>query len=490
MAEYSVLQEHEVLKMFPMTSGSLPPINADNVVFISRPNLTCMDIIADNIKLEERKGGSGVKIDFHIFFVPRKSLLCEKRLVQAGVFGSITCSSLPVYFFPLDTDLLSMELPTAYGDIASGDLTSLHYAATALTRLQAVTGTIPRIYGKGTAAAQVFDLMTRQKKETCGRVPQVRSQIDTLVILDRAVDLVSPLPIQLTYEGLIDEMFGIQCSSVRLPENKVVSLSSAEEFYGELRGLNFNAVGPSLARKARSLAVAEGERHEARNVRELKQFVDKLPGMQAAKASLATHTTVAELVKAKIDCEEFRPSLELEQFILEGGATDYLEQVEDLAIGSETPLLRLLRLICLQSVVSSGLKPRLFDQYRRLILQNYGYGHLLTLDRLNTAGLLTQSTGNRPAYTMLRKRLSLILDNVDEQCPADIAYVHSVYAPLSVRLVQQLDKPGWRNMRDVLDLLPGPSFEDTQQVAAEARPRSQGGPKVPSWTYHPNNQVL
>ena len=155
----------------------------------------------------------------------------------------------------------------------------------------------------------------------------MRSQIDTLVILDRAIDLVSPLPIQLTYEGLIDEMFGIQCASVRLPENKVVSLSSAEELYGELRGLNFNAVGPSLARKARSLAVAEGERHEARNVRELKQFVDKLPGMQAAKASLATHTTVAELVKAKIDCEEFRPSLELEQYILEGGATDYLEQV-------------------------------------------------------------------------------------------------------------------------------------------------------------------
>ena len=100
---------------------------------------------------------------------------------------------------------------------------------------------------------------------------------------------------------------------------------------------------------------------------------------------------------------------------------------------------------------------------------------------------------------MLRKRLSLILDNVDEQCPADIAYVHSVYAPLSVshpfnlrkftsffkkvRLVQQLDKPGWRNMRDVLDLLPGPSFEDTQQVAAESRPRSQGGPKVPRWTF-------
>lgn len=50
------------------------------------------------------------------------------------------------------------------------------------------------------------------------------------------------------------------------------------------------------------------------------------------------------------------------------------------------------------------------------------------------------------------------------QRPHDIAYVHTVYGPLSVRLVQQLESPGWRHIRDVLDTLPGPSFEDTQQV--------------------------
>ena len=144
VAEFSVLKEHEVVKMFPLSPGPLPAISADNVVFITRPSLSCMDIIADNIKQEECRGGSGVKTDFHVLFVPRKSLLCEKRLVQAGVFGSLSCSSLPVYMFPLDTDLLSMELPTAYGDLVTGDLTSLHYAATALTRMQAVTGVIPR----------------------------------------------------------------------------------------------------------------------------------------------------------------------------------------------------------------------------------------------------------------------------------------------------------------------------------------------------------
>ena len=56
----------------------------------------------------------------------------------------MSCSSLPVYMFPLDTDLLSMEPPTAFADLVSSDMTSLHYAATAITRLQAVTGVIPR----------------------------------------------------------------------------------------------------------------------------------------------------------------------------------------------------------------------------------------------------------------------------------------------------------------------------------------------------------
>ena len=151
----SILQ-FQVVKMHPLERSALPPVGAENVVFITRPNLDNMDIIAENIKQEERSGGgSGIKTEFHILFVPRKSLLCEKRLVEGGVLGSLSCSSLPAYLFPLDTDLLSMELPNAYRDVVLGDPTSLHYAATALTRLQAVTGTIPRIYGKGTAAAQV-----------------------------------------------------------------------------------------------------------------------------------------------------------------------------------------------------------------------------------------------------------------------------------------------------------------------------------------------
>ena len=77
-----------------------------------------------------------------------------------------------------------------------------------------------------------------------------------------------------------------------------------------------------------------------------------------------------------------------------------------------------------------------------------------------------------------------------------IFYYFLVYGPLSVRLVQQLEAPGWRNLRDVLDTLPGnnslsgrviilfpltsgPTFEDTQQVAGGgAGRRGEGARKV------------
>ena len=470
--------------------GQWPPATTKHVVFIVRPSLANMDLVAGYVKQEEASGGSGVRTEYHIVFVPRKSLLCEKRLIQKGVFGSLSCHSLPIYLFPLDTDLLSMEIPSSFRDMVDGDMTSLHYAATSLTRLQAVTGVIPRIYGKGSAAKQVFDLMNRMKRESCGRDPQVRSQIDALVLIDRSVDLISPLPTQLTYEGLLDEMIGIQCGSLTLyhPERKVITMTSQEELYQELRGLNFSAVGPTLSQKAKKIkAMADEIRDESITVKKMKQFITSgnLSDIQKMKQPLENHIGLTEIVKSKIDSEEFLTVLELEQRILTGGGEGgrYLDEIEDLVCSNSLPVTRIIRIICLQSVVCSGLKPRVFESYRRLLLESYGYDLLLSLDNLSQAGLFVANTANkRSNYSVLSKRLGIIVENVDEQDPHDIAYVHTVYGPLSVKLVQQLESPGWRNIRDILDMLPGHMFEDAQQVGAggmfPAGKRNPGQKKV------------
>lgn len=53
--------------------------------------------------------------DFHILFVPRRSLLCEQRLKDLGVLGSFFHrEEYRLNLIPFDGDLLSMESENAF----------------------------------------------------------------------------------------------------------------------------------------------------------------------------------------------------------------------------------------------------------------------------------------------------------------------------------------------------------------------------------------
>lgn len=148
----------------------------------------------------------------------------------------------------------------------------------------------------------VANMMLRMKREFSGHA-QILPVFDTLLLLDRNVDLLTPLATQLTYEGLIDEIYGItngKCMKkcvrtpkkdflnsfsnhhtlvaltgyVKLPpekfaqkkqgeggkdlptEPKKLQLNSAEELYAEIRDKNFNAVGAALSKKAKIISAA------------------------------------------------------------------------------------------------------------------------------------------------------------------------------------------------------------------------------------------
>ncbi|XP_072028942.1 vacuolar protein sorting-associated protein 33A-like [Amphiura filiformis] len=490
IAEYSLLKEHEVDKMFPLRPGRLPVTTTgtgagiQNIIFMVRPKLEMMDTIADNIKRTEEMQGRFRK-EFHIFFVPQRTLLCEQKLKDLGVYGNFTTvSEYNLELLPFDSDLLSMEHETAFPECyLRNDKTSMFYAAKALMKIQALYGVIPNIYGKGHCAKHVADMILRMRREMAGNEKQIQPQIDTLLLLDRTVDLLTPLATQLTYEGLIDEIYGVQNTTVKLPpekfakkddgnqqqqqqdlptEPKKIQLNSSDELFALIRDKNFHAVGPELSRKAKSLSAAYEERKGAKTVRDIKQFVSKLPHIQAAKQSLATHTSIAELVKERTDKETFMDSLQTQQEFMNGLDTEkpngYLED----CIARKDPLIKVLRLMCMQSVTNNGLKQKVYDYYRREILQTYGFEHVLTLNNLEKLGLLKPQSSK--TYSTIRKTLQLCVGDVNEQNPKDISYVFSGYAPLTVRLAQFLARPGWRSIDEVLKLLPGPTVEEVQKI--------------------------
>ena len=61
-------------------------------------------------------------------------------------------------------------------------------------------------------------MMLRMRREMAGTEAQITPQIDNLLILDRTVDLITPLLSQLTYEGLIDEVLWCHEQYVHIDE--------------------------------------------------------------------------------------------------------------------------------------------------------------------------------------------------------------------------------------------------------------------------------
>lgn len=136
----------------------------------------------------------------------------------------------------------------------------MYQVAQSIFFLQSKFGPIGRVWGKGTAAKQVWDLLVRLQKENKESAKfEQNSYIDQMILIDRSVDLISPLATQLTYEGLIDEIFGLNNNTVNIPAEKLMSteerhteslqeekkaliLDSSDQLFADLRDKNFYGV--------------------------------------------------------------------------------------------------------------------------------------------------------------------------------------------------------------------------------------------------------
>jgi hypothetical protein len=188
-------------------------------------------------------------------------------------------------------------------------------------------------------------------------------------------------------------------------------------------------------------------------VSDLKAIVhSKLPTYQAESASLKIHTSLAEEILKHTRTNTFHSLLDIQQNLLAGTDPTSLQDALDDLIARAAPLNTVLRLLCLMSSLSNGLRQRELDHFKRQILQGYGYQHTLTLSRLEKMALLTPRDSHRgylnpigaslgttaTDWNSVRKSLNLWSDDVQESEPNDPSYAFSGYAPLSVRLVQAI----------------------------------------------------
>lgn len=489
-------------------------------------------------QIKQLQNNGNVEHEFSIFFAPRRTLVSNAVLEEAGIIGDVNIAEFPLYFLPLEQDILSLELDDAFGDLyLHKDPGCIFQSAKALMGIQRRHGYFPRIVGKGDNARRLADLLLRMRKEldaeessgladpsTRGLLPS--ADTENLIIIDRDVDFGTPLLTQLTYEGLIDEYVGIKNNqadvdtsivgqgpapqtqeSSKAPQpakaglKRKIQLDASDQLFNQLRDANFVIVGDILNKVARRLETEYESRHTAKSTNELREFVNKLPTYQLEHQSLRVHTNLAEEIMRLTRSETFRKILDVQQSNAAGADSIAQHETIEELIARDAPLKNILRLLCLESCMSGGLRPKDLEKFKHQVVQAYGHQHILTFWALEKMELLqprssatnmllptsgTQS-GTKTNYGYLRKNLRLVIEEVSEKDPNDISYVYSGFAPLSVRLVQcvlqkpyilslikgaapsaavsnaSTASPGWLGFEDVVKSARGSTFSIVQK---------------------------
>ena len=253
-------------------------------------------------------------VKHRVFYLPQPSPLVHQVLVDSGLAANPTVEilSLQLDLFPLESDVLSMEYPTALQEatLEGTPSTLVTTCARTLLKLQDVIGIIPRIQALGPLGEDVLskslhmavDEYLQRGESSSEQRPPVNSKV-AMIILDRQVDMITPLVTPLTYEGLLDEVVGIENGFLHLPlqtlnpeeettANTTSSSSSSssslvalgvhagDTLYAEVRDQHVEKFGSFLQNQAKALQESHANftnKGTKKDLNEIHQFVKQIP---------------------------------------------------------------------------------------------------------------------------------------------------------------------------------------------------------------------
>ncbi|XP_076343220.1 vacuolar protein sorting-associated protein 33B-like [Tachypleus tridentatus] len=325
IAGVTVLREYGVEKIYKLDFGLSPGQN-NKCLYLIRPCITSTRQVADHISAARQQNRD---VAFWIVFVPRKLHVCELILEQEGVYDEATLLEYPLGLIPLDNDIFSLEISDFFSSFyLNGDQGWIHTVASSLVQLQRLFGPVHCRFGQGRCAKLVFDLMETLEEET-KITKKEDSKIGKMIVLDREIDYVSVLLTQLTYEGLLDETFGIKSGRVTFGKEVTgkdqtvkLALNNNDEVHREIRNRHMSHVFTHLKETANEIQARYNKRH-GMSLGDMKNFVkNELQGLQQQHKSLGLHISACEAIMKQKN-KDFEDQLLNRTHFQNGAPCDY-----------------------------------------------------------------------------------------------------------------------------------------------------------------------
>ena len=486
------LTQRQFTKKIFLLQNSPPDTQSPVLLYIIPPKKECLEMIEKHIKdnfdktsmisylnnKDNKKKGKKkekekedeikeIKKEFHIVFIPKIVNECSKFIKESNFNSFYRIYNLNMDIFPLDYDLMSLENESAFYDLfISQNLNSLSILARAIIKYENIFGKIKYKYYLGDLAKKLHNLLIKEEEISPSIDKANEPGTFSCFIFDRSVDMLTPLCSNFIYEGLLDEFFGINLNTVKVPvqilgkkpidknnknEEIKLDLSKNEKFYTQIKDYNFNKIKIFLGNRLKEHnKMLEESKEKNANLKQIQENLLKIRLIKEERPSLINQINLADHISKTKKLPKEQLYLFFEQSLLLGETpSTFLESIDD-EMAQKGDLYNIIRMLSLYSLINGGIKNKIFDQIRRDLVNIYGFQEIFFLNNLEKLKILKNYDSSNLFYYDLSKKLKLINDSVDFNNPNDASYSFSGYCPIFIRLIEKAISKGWYSIKDLI----------------------------------------
>lgn len=342
-------------------------VNPEVIVYMIPSEVSCLESIFFQVQNHK---STNTKKKYIILFTPKITFECQKYLdsKQQGLLFDIQLFSFPIEMFPIDYDIISLEMNSFSYLNPSNYLSDIHKS---VSKLESIYGKLKysNIFAKGDCSVKLSKLINDQEA-----IFETENILSGAIILDRSIDFITPLCTVNTYEGLIDEYFDISLNTIKnndffgKEQNRV--LSSKNEFYEKWRDTNYGHLRNTLPTKFQELVqIMQNERNnDVADMKAISEGLERFKKAQIEFQPCKVHIDIATAIKEKHDVPIMREFLRKEQPMLNGDLPEDLENFYEMVLYQQKNFYSIMKILCLESLIFSGVRSKMYDIIKRDIL--------------------------------------------------------------------------------------------------------------------------
>ena len=451
---------------------NLDELKEEMILYVIQPNKEILLLILESYFLVSSvfKG-----VETNIIFIPGESYEVIEYMMANELLSKFKIFSFSVDLLPIDNDLLSLEKENCFREIyIDKNLTAVSELANAFAKLESCFGKVKHRYLKGDYA-KIFDNLLKAKEKE--NDIKTNEEILGMIVLDRSTDFITTLTTNYTYEGLIDDFFGINLGTIKIKESMLNEMSKkidsqnekkitysltsyGNPFYSQVGCMHYLDAHKYLSKLSEYYtSIATKDKAKEKNtVEDINRTTNDLRTyITEVKEPLYTNRSILYHIINSVSDSQYIQYIKNEQILLTGEIPTNLHLYYEDYICDKRDLNKILKLMVIESLTQGGIQN--YNSIKRDILNIYGYQNIFLFRDLEHLGWLKEKTYIKNlmemSYEQIAEKLELVKSNYGEKKIDDCSFTMSGYCPISLKLIEKGVEGKWNKIQDILKKMPG-----------------------------------